>query len=549
MSRRAQALLCLKPIADVAKDLGLDARYLIPYGESIAKVRAEAFQPWPPQKGRLVLVTGMTPTPRGEGKTVTSVGMAMALSRLGHRAVACIRQPSLGPVFGVKGGGAGGGAATIEPMQQINMRFTGDIDAMSAAHNLLAAMIDNHIFQGNELQIDPASVTWPRALDMNDRALREITVGLGAKNGVPRQSHFVITAASEIMAIVCLSRDYADLKRRLGRIIVGYDAKNEPVRASDLKCVGAMGALLKEAMLPNLVQTGEGTPALVHGGPFGNIAHGTCSLASMRLGLSLADYLIVEAGFASDLGAEKFVDIVTRAGDLRVDVAVLVVTVKALRYHGGAAHWEAPDAGAVRLGLENVKKHLENVRLYGLTPVVAVNRFPEDSDEELRIVAEACTSEGVPSAVSTVYTDGGSGSEELARLVVEACRRGSSCKPVYGLDLSVEAKIEQLVKKVYGGRGVEYTDGAREDLVRISRLGLSDNPICVAKTAFSFSDEPSRKGRPRDFIVTVRKIEPAAGAGFNIVHMGQIVTMPGLPKHPAAENIDISDDGAITGVF
>jgi formate--tetrahydrofolate ligase len=539
----------LKPIADVAKDLGLDARHLIPYGEFVAKVRPEAFQPWPPQKGKLVLVTGMTPTPRGEGKTVTSVGIAMALSRLGHRAVACIRQPSLGPVFGVKGGGAGGGAATIEPMQQINMRFTGDIDAMSAAHSLLAAMIDNHIFQGNELQIDPSLMTWPRALDMNDRALREITVGLGAKNGVPRQGRFVITAASEVMAIVCLSRDYADLKRRLGRIIIGYDVNKEPVRASDLKCVGAMGALLKEAMLPNLVQTGEGTPALVHGGPFGNIAHGTCSLASMRLGLSLADYLIVEAGFASDLGAEKFVDIVTRAGDLRVDMAVLVVTVKALRYHGGASHWETPDTDAVRIGLENMKKHLENVRLYGLTPVVAINRFPEDSDEELQIVAEACTSEGVPSATSTVYTDGGSGSEDLARLVVEACKKGSSCKPVYRLDQSVEAKVEQLVKEVYGGRGVEYTDAAREDLMRISRLGLSDNPICVAKTQFSFSDEPSKKGRPRDFTVTVRKVEPAAGASFNIVHMGQIVTMPGLPKHPAAENIDISDGGAITGVF
>ena len=539
----------MKPIADVAKDLGLDSRYLIPYGEFVAKVRPEAFQPWPPQRGRLVLVTGMTPTPRGEGKTVTSVGIAMALSRLGHRAVTCIRQPSLGPVFGVKGGGAGGGAATIEPMQQINMRFTGDIDAMTAAHSLLAAMIDNHIFQGNELQIDPASVTWPRALDMNDRALREVTVGLGAKNGVPRQSRFVITAASEIMAIVCLSRDYADLKARLGRIIIGYNAKSEPVRASDLKCVGAMGALLKEAMLPNLVQTGEGTPALVHGGPFGNIAHGTCSLASMRLGLSLADYLIVEAGFASDLGAEKFVDIVTRAGGLRVDMAVLVVTIKALRYHGGASHWEAPDAGAVRVGLDNMRKHLENVRLYGLTPVVAVNRFPGDSDEELRIVAEACASEGVPSAVSTVYADGGGGSEELARLVVEACRRGSSCKSVYGLDQSVEGKIEQVVKEVYGGRGVEYTDAAREDLMRVSRLGLSGNPICVAKTQFSFSDEPGKTGRPRDFIVTVRKVEPAAGAGFNIVHMGQIVTMPGLPKHPAAENIDISDGGAITGVF
>jgi formate--tetrahydrofolate ligase len=473
----------------------------------------------------------------------------MALSRLGHRAVACIRQPSLGPVFGVKGGGAGGGEATIEPMRQINMRFTGDIDAISAAHNLLAAMIDNHIFQGNELRIDPVAVTWPRAIDMNDRALREVTVGLGAKNGVPRQSRFVITAASEIMAIICLSRDYSDLKGRLGRIIIGYDVEDEPVRASDLKCVGAMAALLREAMLPNVVQTGEGTPALVHGGPFGNIAHGTCSLTSMRLGLSLADYVIVEAGFASDLGAEKFVDIVTRVGDLRVDMAVLVVTVKALRYHGGSSHWEVPDAGAVRIGLDNMKKHLENVRLYGLTPVVAVNRFPEDSDEELKIVAEACGSEGVPFAASTVYTDGGIGSKELALLVVEACNKGSSCRPVYGLGQTVEAKIEELAKKVYGGRSVEYTDSARDDLARISKLGLSDNPVCVAKTQFSFSDEPSRIGRPRDFVVTVRKVEPAAGAGFNIVHMGQIVTMPGLPKHPAAENIDISDDGIVTGVF
>ncbi len=503
----------------------------------------------PKEKSKLVLVTAMTPTSHGEGKTVTSIGLSMALEASGYRSIACIRQPSLGPVFGVKGGGAGGGRASLEPMQEINMRFTGDIDAVGAAHNLLSAMIDNHIYHGNELALDPAAISWPRALDMNDRALREVVVGFEPRDSTPHRSSFVITAASEVMAILCLSKDYADLKKRLANVLVGYSRGGAARCARDLKAVGAMAALLRDAMLPNLAQTSEGTPALVHGGPFGNIAHGTCSLASMRLGQQVADFIVVEAGFGSDLGAEKFVDIVCRVGNLHIDAAVIVASVRALRYHGQAPGKESiMDVDALRRGLENLGKHIENVKMLGLRAVVAINKFPDDSQEELRAVADYCSGAGVPCAVSTSFSEGSSGAADLAALVVEASRKGSTFAPVYSLDAVTKEKIERIVTRVYGGKSVAYTSRAEKELRSIPELGFDGRPICMSKTSSSLSDDPLKLGRPRDFTVTVRSVEPAAGAGFNIVHLGDVVTMPGLPKVPAAEKIELSDDGVITGV-
>ncbi len=536
----------MKPIIEVARDLGVEGSF-IQYGKWTGKVSLDAVHPTS-QRGKLVLVTAITPTPHGEGKTVVSIGLSMALNRLGLRSTACIRQPSLGPVFGVKGGGAGGGRTVLEPMQLINMRLTGDIDAVSAAHNLLAAMIDNHIFHGNELGIDPNSITWPRAMDMNERSLREIIVGLGAKNGVLHRSGFVISAASEMMAILGLSNGYADLKNRLADIIVGYTTQMRAVRPPDLKCVGAMAALLRDALQPNLVQTTEGTPALVHGGPFANIAHGAPSLISINLALNLVDYVVAEAGFGSDLGAEKFIDIVSRVGDLHVDAVVLVASVRALRYHGGVADVDTPDARAVELGLRNLEKHLEIVRLFGLSCVVAVNRFSGDSDEELHVIMEFCRSKGVPCALYTAFEEGSKGSEELAQLVIEASAKRSVVSPAYPLGATTIEKIEAVVTKVYGGKAVICTDQAKRDMKRIAEFGLEDRPICIAKTQYSVSDDPAKIGWPRDFAVTVRGVEPAAGAGFNIVFLGDVVTMPGLPKLPNAERIQLSDEGVITGV-
>ena len=544
----------MKPITEVAEELGISRELLEPYGKWKAKVRLEALQDSSKQRfrGKLILVTAMTPTPYGEGKTVTSIGLTMALSKLGHRCIVCLRQPSLGPVFGIKGGAAGGGKATVEPMQDINMRFTGDIDAVGAAHNLLAAMLDNHLFHGNQLGIDWRTISWRRVMDMNDRALRRTIVGLGGKrDGVPREDGFIITAASEVMAVLCLAKDYADLKRRLRRIIIGYTQEGKPVRADQLKAVGSMAAILKEALEPNLAQTAEGTPALIHGGPFGNVAHGTASLSSILLGLRLADYCVVEAGFATELGAEKFVDIVARTGEFNVDAAVIVATVRALRHHGGASKESvnSPNPEALKKGMGNLGKHIENVRTFGITPVVAINRFHTDAQEEIRLIEQFCRSQGVQCAVSSVFQQGGQGGIQLAERVVEASNRGSRSKPLYPLEASVEQKLEAIVKDLYGGSSVEYTFDAKKDLERISALGLVNEPICVAKTPLSLSDDAVKLGRPREFTAVVRRLEVAAGAGFNIAYMGDVVMMPGLPKKPAAESIDITDDGAITGLY
>ncbi len=549
----------MKPITLVASDLGIDKDLVSPYGKYKAKILSiPSFEA--PVRSKLILVTAITPTPQGEGKTVTSIGLSSALNKLGHKTVVCLRQPSLGPLFGVKGGAAGGGRSTVEPMQEINMRFTGDIDAISSAHDLLSAMLDSHLFHGNELNIRPESITWKRTMDMNDRALRKINVGLGEEKGaVSRHDSFVITAASEVMAVICLSKSYADLKERIGRIIVGSNEKGNPVLARDLKASGAMGAILRDAFYPNLVQTVDETPALIHGGPFGNIATGTCSLVSIRLAQQLAEYCVVEAGFGSDLGAEKFIDIVSRLGNLKVDCAVLVVSVKALKYHGGLSQKSSSQASESTVipsdkpqlskGLENMEKHIENIRLFGLTPVVALNKFAEDTDEEINAVAQRCEELQVHFAISTVFKDGSSGGIELAMKVVEAAARGGRPKPVYESEESMEEKLQKIVTKVYGGSGLEFTEGATKALAEISELGLEKLPICVAKTALSLSDDPRKLGRPRPFIARVTDMSISAGAGFIVAYMGEIMTMPGLPKHPVAENIQLLDDGTIIGVF
>ncbi len=543
----------MKPIVEVASELGVPEESLTLRGPWMAKIDPESLGGIGvgSTKGRLVLVTAMTPTPLGEGKTVTAIGLGMALHLAGKKAVVCVRQPSLGPTFGLKGGAAGGGRCTVEPMQEINLHFTGDIDAISSSHNLLSAMIDNHIFQGNQLGIDNKRITWPRVVDMNDRALRRIVVGIGeVKEGVQHEAGFMITAASEVMAIHGLSSGYADLKERLGRIIVAFDREGGPVTASMLKAAGAMSVLLKDAFAPNLVQTVEGTPALVHGGPFANIAHGTSSLISIKLGLKLADYCVVEAGFASDLGAEKFVDIVARIGGLEVNVAVLVATVKALKYHGGVPKeaLESQNATAVRAGLQNLAKHVENVRELGLVPVVALNRFPSDSKEEIGVVEEFCKGEGLSFAVSTCFADGSAGAVDLAREVEAAAGLERKSRPLYAFEQTVQEKLDIIVRKIYGGAGVEFEPAAAEDLLEMEKLGMADRPVCVAKTPLSLSDDQTKIGRPSGFVCRVQRIRAAAGAGFVIAYMGDIVTMPGLPKNPLAEQIDLSEDGSISGL-
>ena len=537
----------MRPLESALRDFGIDDGELTYFGKWKAKVSFGVSVS--ASTGKLVLVTGMTPTPQGEGKTVTTIGVAMGLNRLKRRAIPCIRQPSLGPVFGIKGGGAGGGKSVLEPMQDVNMRLTGDFDAIAAAHNLLAAMVDNHVFHGNELGIDPSSIVWPRTVDANDRALREITVAQGAKNGTPHEGRFVITAASEVMAVFCLSMGYADLKNRLGRIVVAYTKDGKPVTAQQVGAVGSMAALLRDALQPNFVQTGEGTPALVHGGPFGNIAHGTCSLLSIHKALQLGDYAVVEAGFGSDLGAEKFIDIVSTVGGLHVDAAVLVATVRGLKYQGGLDKTDTPDVQAVTRGLENLGKHIENVRALGVRPVVAVNRFPSDTKEEIEMVQSFCGAQGVPSAVSSAFAEGGAGCTDLAQLVAEEADKGSNPRPLYSSGRSIMEKVEVLTKTLYGGDGVKVTEQAASDMARLDAMGLSTNPVCVAKTPLSLSDDQTKRGRPRGFDVTVRRVEAAAGSGFNIVHMGDIQLMPGLPKSPAALRIDMDDQGVITGVF
>jgi len=544
----------MRPIEEIVSELGLDDGLATHYGKYKAKISLSALD-GRPSRGKLVLVTGMTPTSHGEGKTVVSIGLAMGLRKLGKLSVACIRQPSLGPVFGIKGGGAGGGRSTLEPMQEVNMRLTGDMEAITSAHNLLAAAIDNHVFHGNALGIDPEAILWPRALDVEDRALREVRVAMGEKNGTPHEGRFIITAASEVMAILCLSKGYSDLKARLGRMMVAYTKEGRPVTAADLRIVGALGALLKDALQPNLVQTSEGTPALVHGGPFGNIAHGTCSIISIALALQSADYAVVEAGFGSDLGAEKFIDIVTRVAGVGVDAAVIVATLRALRHHGRGTDGgaipipDAPDPEAVRSGLANLAKHIENVRTLGLRPVVALNLFEGDGDEEVLAVSDFCAGEGVPFSTTSAFADGGEGSRRLAQLVVEAAGKGSKYRPVYELDDSIRDKVGKIVDLMYGGAGVSYTEVATAELEKITRLGYGDFPVCLAKTATSLSDDSKLAGRPRGFTAKVHDAELAAGAGYVIIEMGEISRMPGLPSSPAAERISLSDDGVVSGVF
>jgi len=531
----------------VGKDIGLGSDDLELHGNYAAKIPLKSLKQGD-RRGKLVLITAMTPTPFGEGKTTTAIGLSMAFKRLGINSIACIRQPSLGPVFGVKGGATGGGASQIVPAEDINLHFTGDIDAVSSAHNLLSAMIDNHIFQGNSLRIDSSTITWPRTVDMNDRALRGVMVGQGSSNA--RQDRFVITAASEVMAILGLSLDYVALKERLGRIVIGLSKDGKPVTASSLHAAGAMSALLSNALKPNLVQTLEGSPALVHGGPFGNIAHGTCSLVSILLGLSLANYAVVECGFASDLGAEKFFNIVCRIGSLNVDAVVIVATIRALKHHGGVTkdRIDKPDPASVEKGLPNLAKHIENMKRFGLRPVVALNRFSFDNQEEVRTVMNFCESQGVEFSTSTVFEEGGKGAVELAQTVIPSAEKSTKNKLLYESGWPVKQKIEAVVREIYGGKGVKYAEQAEQDLRRINEFGFSGLPICVAKTQLSLSDDPKLLGRPTGFEVTVGRAVVSAGAGFNVIHMGDIMTMPGLPKQPAAERIDIDEQGHIHGL-
>ena len=544
----------LRPIGEIAETAGIDEKYVETYGRYKAKIDPAILGEKRPD-GKLVLVTAITPTPAGEGKTTTTIGLADGLKRIGKRVSVALREPSLGPVFGVKGGAAGGGYAQVVPMEDINLHFTGDFHAIGAANNLLAAMLDNHIHQGNALGIDPRRITWRRCVDMNDRQLRNIVDGLGGRtNGVPREDGFDITVASEIMAVLCLSSSLADLKARLGRIIVGYTYGGKPVTASDLKAAGAMTALLVEAIKPNLVQTLEGTPAFVHGGPFANIAHGCNSVMATRVALKTADYAVTEAGFGADLGAEKFLDIKCRKAGLTPDAVVMVATVRALKMHGGVAKADlgAENLEALGKGLPNLLRHVSNiVDVYKLPCVVAINRFPTDTDAEIALLTEKCAEKGVNVVLSTVWAEGGKGGEALAREVVRLCEEEKGNFTFsYDLDMPLDKKIEAVVKKIYRGSDVNILPAARRQLDEIASLGFGDFPVCIAKTQYSFSDDPSLLGAPENFTVTVRSARVSAGAGFVVVLTGDILTMPGLPLHPAAENVDVdTDTGLISGLF
>lgn len=544
----------LRPIGEIAATAGVDEKYLETYGRFKAKVDPAILKE-DREDGRLVLVTAITPTPAGEGKTTTTIGLADGLKRIGKRVAVALREPSLGPVFGVKGGAAGGGYAQVVPMEDINLHFTGDFHAIGAANNLLAAMLDNHIHQGNALGIDPRRITWKRCVDMNDRQLRYVVDGLGGRtNGVPREDGFDITVASEIMAVLCLADSLADLKDRLGKIIVGYTYDGKPVTASDLKAAGAMTALLVEAIKPNLVQTLEGTPAFVHGGPFANIAHGCNSIMATRVALKVADYAITEAGFGADLGAEKFLDIKCRKAGFTPSAVVVVATVRALKMHGGVAKSDlgSENLDALGKGLPNLLRHVSNiVDVYKLPCVVAINRFPTDTDAEISLLSEKCAEKGVNVVLSTVWAEGGKGGEALAREVVRLCEEEKGDFTFsYDADLPLDEKIEAVVTKIYRGAGVNILPAARCQLDEIAALGFGDLPVCIAKTQYSFSDDPSALGAPDNFVVTVRSARVSAGAGFVVVLTGDILTMPGLPLKPAAENVDVdTDTGRITGLF
>ena len=543
----------LRPITEIAAKVEIPDDCLEPYGKYKAKVDRSLLETSQRKNGKLILVTAITPTPAGEGKTTTTIGLADGLRRIGKRSVVALREPSLGPVFGVKGGAAGGGYAQVVPMEDINLHFTGDFHAIGAANNLLAAMLDNHIQQGNALGIDPRRITWKRCVDMNDRQLRFLVDGLGGKaNGTPREDGFDITVASEIMAVFCLASSIADLKERLGRIVVGYTYAGKPVTAGDLKAVGAMAALLKDALNPNLVQTLEGTPAFVHGGPFANIAHGCNSVIATRMAMKLGDYAVTEAGFGADLGAEKFLDIKCRMAGLRPDAVVVVATVRALKMHGGLPKTElgTENLAALEKGLPNLLRHVSNMKnTYGLPCVVAVNRFPTDTDREIDLVIAKCRALGVNVKLSTVWANGGAGGVELAEEVVRLCEAENHFRFSYESNTTIEEKLHAIATKVYGGTGVTILPAARKQMDELTALGFGGLPVCVAKTQYSFSDDPTKLGAPENFTVTVRNIKVSAGAGFLVALTGDIMTMPGLPKSPAAERIDVTDDGKITGLF
>lgn len=545
----------LKDIREIAAKLGLTEDDIELYGKYKAKVDYNLLKTRRGKNAKVILTTAINPTPAGEGKTTTTIGVADALTRLGKNTIVALREPSLGPVFGVKGGAAGGGYAQVVPMEDINLHFTGDIHAITTANNLLAAMVDNHIYQGNELNIDPRRVVWRRALDMNDRQLRFVVDGLGGKaNGMPREDGFDITVASEIMAIFCLAEDIKDLKQRLARIVVAYNKDGEPVTAGDLKAEGAMAALLKDALKPNLVQTLEGTPAFVHGGPFANIAHGCNSVIATKMAMHLADYVVTEAGFGADLGAEKFLDIKCRMTGIRPSAVIIVATVRALKYNGGVPKAELgkENLEALEKGLPNLLKHVENItKVYNLPAVVAINRFPQDTEAELNLVAERCSELGVKAVLSEVWAKGGEGGEDLARELLRLIENNSTPELTfaYELDMPIKEKIRAIAQKVYGADDVVFTDKASREIANLEKFGFGKMPVCIAKTQYSLTDDPKKLGRPTDFDITVRDVTVSAGAGFVVALTGEIMKMPGLPKVPAAEKIDVDENGVISGLF
>ena len=544
----------MQHIYEIGKKLGLEPEDMHLYGNHIAKLPLKLIDEKKTKNKKLVLVTAITPTPAGEGKTTTSIGLTEGLNRIGVKTAVVIREPSLGPVFGIKGGAAGGGKAQVLPMEDINLHFTGDLAAVEKAHNLLSALIDNHLqSKNNSLDIDPRKMLWKRVIDMNERALRDIVLGLGGPTqGIPRQSGFDITAASEIMAALCLAKDIEDLKQKFGNILIGYTYDDVPVYAKDFKAQGAMAALMKYAIMPNLVQTIEGNPALIHGGPFANIAQGTNTLIATKMGLSLADYVVTEAGFASELGAEKFLNIKCQYGGLTPNASVVVATIRALKYHGGVklADLKEPNPKAVEAGLENLEKHIENIRHFNLSPVVAINKFITDSDEEVEVVRKRCEELKVKVAICEAWEKGGEGAIELAELVKQEAEKCTTCfEPLYDFKWSIEKKIETIATKLYGARNVEYTIKAKKQIEMFEKIGLDKVPVCIAKTQKSLSDDPKKKNRPKDFTVKIREFEVAAGAGFIVPIAGTIMRMPGLPKVPSAENINIDNEGNITGLF
>ena len=543
----------MKPIEEIGAQIGIPAEDLENYGHYKAKVSLKLTKELADKpQGKLILVTAISPTPAGEGKTTTTVGLGQALAQMGKKTMICLREPSLGPCMGIKGGAAGGGYSQVVPMEDINLHFTGDLHAITAAHNLLAAMVDNHIQQGNVLGIDPRRVVWNRVMDMNDRVLRHIVVGLGGHpNGVPREGGFDITVASEVMAILCLAGSIRDMKERFAKIIVGYTYDNRPVTAGDIHAEGAMAALMKDALKPNLVQTLEHVPAFIHGGPFANIAHGCNSVLATKTALHLADYVVTEAGFGADLGAEKFLDIKCRFAGLKPDAAVLVATIRALKMNGGKAKNELTesDPEAVKKGLPNLMRHISNLKKFGLPIVVALNMFPSDTPEEKKVIEDACNEAGVAVAESTVFVDGGKGGLELGEKVLAAIDQGSQYHTLYDLNLSLKEKIETIAKEIYGAADVAYDPAAAKELKHIEEMGFANVPVCIAKTPVSFSDDPTKLGAPSGFTLHVREARIAAGAGFVVILTGKVMTMPGLPKRPAAERIDVDDDGNITGLF